>query len=75
MFSHQRPNVMALVLTPTEAAVQLWGSDTTQVVDQSGTLLPTYKNRIYAWIKADAIKSHKVGNRYFIPASAIQELS
>ena len=75
MFSHQRVALMALILTPTEAAVKLWQSDTTRVVDQSGTLLPTYKNRIYAWIKADAIKSVKVGNRYFIPASSLQELS
>jgi hypothetical protein len=66
---------MALVLTPTEAAVQLWQSDTTRVVDQDGQLLPTYKNRIYAWIKSDSIKSIKVGSRYFIPQSALEELT
>ena len=66
---------MALIFTPTEAAVKLWQSETTRVVDQSGTLLPTYKNRIYAWIKSDLIKSIKVGSRYFIPQSALEELT
>jgi len=65
---------MAAVLTPKEAAVELWDTKDTPVVDHSGNLKRTYKNRIYQWINTGALRSVKVGNRYFIPRSAIEEL-
>jgi hypothetical protein len=65
---------MGAVLTPKEAAIELWQTDEQPVVDHDGKLKRTYSNRIYTWINSDVIRSVKVGNRYFIPRSAIDEL-
>ena len=65
---------MAAVLTPKEAAIELWQTDTNQIVDHNGKLKRTYKNKIYQWIAAEVIRTVKVGNRYYIPRSAIDEL-
>ena len=65
---------MAAVLTPKQAAVELWHTDEDPVLDHKGNLKPTYKNRIYCWINSDAIRSFKVGKAVFIPRSAIDEL-
>ena len=65
---------MGKVLTPKQAAIELWHTDEDPVVDHKGKLKPTYSNRIYRWINSDTIRSFKVGRAVFIPRSAIDEL-
>ena len=65
---------MGKLLTPKEVAIELWQTDQEPVVDHNGKLKRTYRNRVYQWIAADVIRHIKVGNRYYIPRSAIDEL-